>query len=73
MLMDRRYIEADVFGLRVASVYLPNGNPVPSPNFDYKLAWFERFNCFKAPERADFAGLYPSVFIAAVGDCFGFQ
>ena len=38
-----RYIEADVDGLRVASVYLPNGNPVPSPNFDYKLAWFERF------------------------------
>jgi exodeoxyribonuclease-3 len=39
-----RYLEADVGGLRVASVYLPNGNPVPSPNFDYKLAWFERFN-----------------------------
>ena len=30
--------------LRVASVYLPNGNPVPSDNFRYKLAWFERFN-----------------------------
>ena len=39
-----RYLEADVGGLRVASVYLPNGNPVPSPNFDYKLAWFKRFN-----------------------------
>jgi exodeoxyribonuclease-3 len=39
-----RYLEADVFGLRVVSIYLPNGNPVPSPNFDYKLAWFERFN-----------------------------
>jgi hypothetical protein len=38
-----RYLEADVAGLRIASVYLPNGNPVPSPNFDYKLAWFERF------------------------------
>jgi len=38
-----RYLEADVGGLRVATVYLPNGNPVPSPNFDYKLAWFERF------------------------------
>ena len=41
--VQARYLEADVFGLRVASVYLPNGNPVPSPNFDYKLAWFERF------------------------------
>jgi exodeoxyribonuclease III len=37
-----RYLETDVFGLRIVSIYLPNGNPVPSPNFDYKLAWFER-------------------------------
>ena len=39
-----RYLEADVGRLRVASVYLPNGNPVPSDNFDYKLRWFRRFN-----------------------------
>jgi exodeoxyribonuclease-3 len=32
----------------VASVYLPNGNPVPSGNFDYKLDWFERFNAHAA-------------------------
>jgi exodeoxyribonuclease-3 len=37
-----RYLEADVHGLRIASVYLPNGNPTGSPNFEYKLAWFER-------------------------------
>src|SRR3954468_919176 len=37
-----RYLEADVKGLRVASIYLPNGNPQPGPKFDYKLAWFER-------------------------------
>jgi len=37
-----RYLEADVGGVRVASIYQPNGNPVPSPNFDYKLAWTER-------------------------------
>jgi exodeoxyribonuclease III len=37
-----RYIEADVFGLRVVCIYLPNGNPVPGPKFDYKLAWMER-------------------------------
>jgi exodeoxyribonuclease III len=24
-------------------VYLPNGNPVPSANFDYKLRWFDHF------------------------------
>jgi exodeoxyribonuclease-3 len=39
-----RYLEADIGDLRVASVYLPNGNPVPSDNFAYKLRWFERLN-----------------------------
>jgi exodeoxyribonuclease-3 len=42
--LQARYLEAEVQGLRIASVYLPNGNPQPSPNFDYKLAWFARFN-----------------------------
>jgi len=37
-----RYIEADVNGVRVVCLYLPNGNPVPGPKFDYKLAWMER-------------------------------
>jgi exodeoxyribonuclease-3 len=39
-----RYIEAAVGGLLVGCLYLPNGNPQPGPKFDYKLAWFERFN-----------------------------
>jgi exodeoxyribonuclease-3 len=39
-----RYIEADVGDLRVACLYLPNGNPQPGPKFDYKLKWFERLN-----------------------------
>jgi exodeoxyribonuclease-3 len=39
-----RYIEADIFGLRVASIYLPNGNPQPGPKFDYKLKWFDRLH-----------------------------
>jgi exodeoxyribonuclease III len=37
-----RYLEADVNGVRVASIYLPNGNPLPGPKFDYKLAWMRR-------------------------------
>ena len=37
-----RYLEARVAGLRIASLYLPNGNPQPGPKFDFKLAWFER-------------------------------
>jgi exodeoxyribonuclease III len=41
-----RYIQAVVSGgkrpIRVASIYLPNGNPAPGPKFDYKLAWMRR-------------------------------
>lgn len=37
-----RYLEADVFGLRIAGIYLPNGNPVPGPKFEYKLRWMGR-------------------------------
>jgi exodeoxyribonuclease-3 len=40
--VQARYLEAQVRGLTVASVYLPNGNPQPGPKFDFKLAWFER-------------------------------
>ncbi|MGY9006322.1 MAG: exodeoxyribonuclease III [Alphaproteobacteria bacterium] len=41
-----RYVEAvtDVDGcvLRVGSIYLPNGNPVDTEKYDYKLAWMDR-------------------------------
>lgn len=37
-----RYIEATIKGVRVASIYLPNGNPRPGPKFDYKLSWMKR-------------------------------
>ena len=37
-----RYIEADVDGVVIASIYLPNGNPQPGPKFDYKLRWIDR-------------------------------
>ena len=37
-----RYIEAEVLGVRIAGIYLPNGNPQPGPKFDYKLRWMER-------------------------------
>ena len=40
-----RYIEAVVSGptpVRVASIYLPNGNPVGTEKFPYKLAWMKR-------------------------------
>jgi exodeoxyribonuclease-3 len=41
-----RYIEAVIpYGegvVRVASIYLPNGNPVGTEKYDYKLAWMDR-------------------------------
>jgi len=37
-----RYVEATIGGVRVASVYLPNGNPAPGAKYDYKLAWMRR-------------------------------
>lgn len=44
-----RYIEAVVGGtLRVASLYLPNGNPADSPKYPYKLAWMERLRAHAA-------------------------
>ncbi len=37
-----RYVEAVVGNVRVASIYLPNGNPVETEKFTYKLAWLDR-------------------------------
>jgi exodeoxyribonuclease-3 len=41
-----RYLEAVISApngpVRVVSIYLPNGNPVGTEKFAYKLAWFER-------------------------------
>ncbi len=37
-----RYLEATIDGIRVAAIYLPNGNPAPGPKFDYKLRWMDR-------------------------------
>jgi exodeoxyribonuclease-3 len=38
-----RYVQALIGGrLRVASIYLPNGNPVDTEKFPYKLGWMAR-------------------------------
>jgi exodeoxyribonuclease-3 len=49
---QRRYIEAAVRGILVASIYAPNGNPQPGPKFDYKLAWLRRLRHHSAGLRA---------------------
>lgn len=40
--LHSRYIEADIKGIIIGNLYLPNGNPAPGPKFDYKLQWFIR-------------------------------
>jgi len=60
-----RYLEAVVGGprpVRVASIYLPNGNPIGGEKFDYKLRWMARLN---AHARALLAYEEP---LALVGD-----
>jgi exodeoxyribonuclease III len=37
-----RYLEVRTEGITVVNIYLPNGNPVGSEKFAYKLAWMER-------------------------------
>jgi exodeoxyribonuclease-3 len=39
-----RYVEAEVGGITVGCLYLPNGNPAPGPKFDYKLRWMAHFH-----------------------------
>jgi len=40
--LNSRYIEAAVDGLLIGCLYVPNGNPVKSEKFGFKLSWFER-------------------------------
>jgi exodeoxyribonuclease-3 len=53
-----RYLEAEVNGLIVGALYLPNGNPQPGPKFDYKLRWMDRL---AARARVLLAGEKPAI------------
>jgi len=50
--VQARWIEASVIGesraVRIAGLYLPNGNPAPGPKYDYKLAWMARMHAHAA-------------------------
>jgi exodeoxyribonuclease-3 len=64
--LHSRYIEAEVAGLIIGCLYLPNGNPAPGPKFDYKLRWFERLTkharkLVKAGEPVVLAGDYNAI------------
>jgi exodeoxyribonuclease-3 len=58
-----RYLEATTAGARVASIYLPNGNPVESEKFGYKLDWMKRLKAhagelLKSEQRVVLGGDY---------------
>ncbi len=51
-----RWIEATVMvdiPIPAGGLYLPNGNPVPGPKYDYKLAWMERLHARAQQLMAD--------------------
>lgn len=37
-----RFLEVMIDGIRMVNVYLPNGNPIGTEKFGYKLAWMDR-------------------------------
>ncbi len=48
-----RYLEVKISGIRVVNIYLPNGNPVGTEKFDYKLAWMQRLITKMSEWKAD--------------------
>jgi exodeoxyribonuclease-3 len=72
-----RYLEAvigtDSGTVRVASIYLPNGNPVDTEKYPYKLAWMDRLiahagDLLKLEEQLVLAGDYNV--IPQAEDCY---
>lgn len=39
-----RYLESDINGLRLINIYLPNGNPVETEKFPYKIKWMNHLH-----------------------------
>jgi exodeoxyribonuclease-3 len=48
-----RYLEVETGGLRLINIYLPNGNPVDTEKYPYKLGWMERLKNRLAELRRD--------------------
>jgi exodeoxyribonuclease-3 len=48
-----RYLEVIISGIRMVDIYLPNGNPVGTEKFEYKLAWMERLLVKMSQWKAD--------------------
>ncbi len=68
-----RYIEATIKGYRIAGLYLPNGNPVDTEKYPYKLSWMDRLyarmnEVLQSEQPAIFGGDYN--IIPEARDCY---
>ena len=62
--LEARSIGATCGGVRVWSLYVPNGRTLDDPHYDYKLKWLERLHATSTQWLAD----DPQAQIALVGD-----
>ncbi len=60
--LQRRVLATTVEGVRIINAYVPNGESVTSPKYQYKLGWLAAFRAWLASEIAR----YPR--LAVVGD-----
>ena len=43
---QKRLISADINGLKIITVYVPNGSSIDSDKFDYKINWLNNLSAF---------------------------
>lgn len=68
-----RYLEVDINGVRMLNCYMPNGNPVDTEKYPYKLKWTDALiNRLKELMRADIPFLIGGDFniIPTDDDCY---
>ncbi len=40
--LQARFLDIETNGMRIINIYMPNGNPVDTDKYEYKLAWMDR-------------------------------
>ena len=50
-LDQKRLISAEINGIKIINVYVPNGSSLYSDKFDYKINWLNCFVCLDKQEK----------------------
>jgi exodeoxyribonuclease-3 len=50
---QKRLISADINGLKIINVYVPNGSSIDSDKFDYKIKWLNHLSAFLDEQLKD--------------------